>query len=237
MTTIFANDDFQIIKDNKIQDLYTIEFQTYSESIIKSLIKTKIILGATVLSNYKTIRFKAFSIQSFKDYKKEQYIKNGVKNIPINITSLILNSLALQLKYLIVTHSECFVGYNPENIIVIDQNKFAYISTEHLSEIEENKVLMSFPFSLKDFYLSPEQTRITELPSYIHYKTAYYSLACLVIDALTSDDYFVDDENDESFHDKIIKQLDMLSMKGTKLYYLLKRCLEEDPKERSIIFI
>jgi len=237
MTTIFANDDFQIIKDNKIQDLYTIEFQTYSESIIKSLIKTKIILGATVLSNYKTIRFKAFSIQSFKDYKKEQYIKNGVKNIPINITSLMLNSLALQLKYLIVNHSESFVGYNPENIIVIDQNKFAYISTEHLSEIKENKVLMSFPFSLKDFYLSPEQTRIKELPSYIHYKTAYYSLACLVIDALTSDDYFVDDENDESFHDKIIKQLDMLSMKGTKLYYLLKRCLEEDPKERSIIFI
>ena len=79
--------------------------------------------------------------------------------------------------------------------------------------------------------------RITELPSYIHYKTAYYSLACLVIHALTSDDYFIEEENEESFHEKITKQLDILQIKGTKLYYLLKKCLEEDPKERSIMFI
>jgi len=237
MTTIISNDDFQIIKNNKIQNLYTIEFQTYSESIIKSLIKTKIIIGGTVLSNYKTVRFKAFSIQTFKEYKEEQYIKNGVKNIPINIISIILHNLASQLKYLITHTNSCFIGYNPENIIVIDHNKFAYISTEHLSQIEENTVLMSFPFSLQDFYLSPEQTRVTELPSYIHYKTAYYSLACLVIHTLTSDDYFIEDENAESFHDRITKQLDILPMKGTKLYYLLKKCLEEDPKERSILFI
>ena len=170
-------------------------------------------------------------------YKKEQYMKNGVKNLPVNVSSIMLNTLAIQLKYLIFAQTHSFIGYNPENIIVIDHNKFAYISTEHLSQIEENKILMSFPFSLQDFYLSPEQTRITELPSYIHYKTAYYSLACLVIDALTSDDSFVEDENDESLHDKITKQLDMLPMKGAKLYYLLKRCLEEDPKERSILFI
>ena len=237
MTTIISNDDFQIIKDDKIQNLYTMEFQSYSETIIKSLIKTKIIIGATVLSNYKIVRFKAFSIQTFKDYKKEQYMKNGVKNLPVNVSSIMLNTLAIQLKYLIFAQTHSFIGYNPENIIVIDHNKFAYISTEHLSQIEENKILMSFPFSLQDFYLSPEQTRITELPSYIHYKTAYYSLACLVIDALTSDDSFVEDENDESLHDKITKQLDMLPMKGAKLYYLLKRCLEEDPKERSILFI
>lgn len=237
MTTIISNDDFQIIKDDKIQNLYTMEFQSYSETIIKSLIKTKIIIGGTVLSNYKIVRFKAFSIQTFKDYKKEQYLKNGVKNLPVNITSIILNNLAIQLKFLILNCKQSFVGYNPENIIVIDQTKFAYISTEHLSDIEENKVLMSFPFSLEDFYLSPEQTKITELPSYIHYKTAYYSLACLIIHALTSDNYFIEDEKDESFHEKITKQLDILPIKGTKFYYLLKRCLEEDPKERSILFI
>lgn len=237
MNTIISNDNFQIIKDNKINNLYTMEFHSYSETIIKSLIKTKIIIGATVLSNYKTIRFKAFSVQTLSDYKKEQYMKNGVKNLPININSMILNNLAIQLKYLILEHNNSFVGYNPENIIVIDNIKFAYISTEHLSPIEENKVLMSFPFSLQDFFLSPEQTKINELPSYIHYKTAYYSLACLIIDNLKTNDNFIEDEKGESFHDKITKQLDVLPMKGTKLYYLLKRCLEEDPKERSILFI
>jgi hypothetical protein len=120
---------------------------------------------------------------------------------------------------------------------VIDQNKFAYLSTEHLSPIEDENIFLTFPFSLQDFYLSPEQTKITELPSYIHFKTAYYSLACLILNALSSDNNFTEEENDESFHIKITKLLEILPMKDTKLYYLLKRCLEEDPKERNIIFI
>jgi hypothetical protein len=237
MTTIILNDNFQIIKDKNIQNLFTIEFESYSESIIKSLIKTKIIMGATVLSNYKTVRFKAFSIQTLNDYKKELYIKNGVKNIPIHIISIMLNNIATQLKYLISQCSHSFIGYNPENIIVIDQSKFAYLSTEHLSLIEDENIFLTYPFSLQDFYLSPEQTKIKELPSYIHFKTAYYSLACLIIIALSSDNNFAEEENDESFHIKITKLLEILPMKDTKLYYLLKRCLEEDPKERNIIFI
>ena len=237
MNKIISNDNFNISKDKRTPNLYTIEFNSYSETIIKSLIKTKIIIGASVSSDFRMVRCKALSIQSFKKFQEEQYIKNGVKNLSIPIAATLLSNLSHQMKYLLISHSHCFIGYNPENIIVIDGNKFAYLGSEHISEVEDENILLSFPFSLKDFFLSPEQTRITELPSYIHYKTAYYSLACLIIHTLTSDDYFIEEENDESFHERITTQLDMLSIKGTKLYYLLKRCLEEDPKERSILFI
>jgi hypothetical protein len=74
------------------------------------------------------VRFKATTIQTFKKFQEEQYMKNGVKNIAIPIVATLLGHLAQQLKYLLTTHSQSYIGYNPENIIVIDSNKFAYIS-------------------------------------------------------------------------------------------------------------
>lgn len=237
MSTIISNDNLKIMKDKRTQNLYTIEFSTNCESLIKSLIKTKIIIGATVFSNYKTLKFKATSIQTFSQFCENQNMLNNVKKMPIPIAANLLSNLARQLKYLITTHNESFIGYAPENIIVIDEEKFAYMSHDHLSYIEENKLLISFPFSQRDFFLSPEQIKITELPSYIHYKTAYYSLACLIIYSLSSDDDFLKDENDKPNHVKFNDQLYTLSIKSTKLYWLLKKSLLEDPKERSLLFI
>ena len=48
---------------------------------------------------------------------------------------------------------------------------------------------------------------------------------------------FLSDEPDEPINKKMIDILERLSIKGTKLYWLLKRCLDEEPKRRSIIFI
>lgn len=237
MSAIVTNDEFQIIKDRRTEHLYTIEFQSYSESIIKSLIKTRIITGATVSSNYKTLRFKAFSIQTFEQFQEEQQKINGNKKLRISVAAKLLSNLANQLQYLITTQNESFIGYSVKNIIVIDKSKFAYISNEMLAAIEAEKVLMSFPFSPNDFFMSYEQTKITELPFHIHYKTSYYSLACLIIYSLSPDDDFLTDENPKLLCEKLKNRLEILSIKDTKMYCLLKRCLVEDPIERNILFI
>ena len=61
MTTIISNDNFKIIKNN---NKFIIYFASYSESLIKSLTKTGVILGTTVTSDYKTLMFKSIGIKS-----------------------------------------------------------------------------------------------------------------------------------------------------------------------------
>jgi hypothetical protein len=237
MSIVIKNDDLNIIKDTRNGYLYTIEFKSYSESIIKSLIKTKIIVGASVSSNYRTMRLKASSIQTLKQFQEEQKMKNGETKLRIPIAFTLLANLASQLKYLITEHLHCFIGYSPENVIVIDGNKFVYLSNQHISDIHGENIQITFPFYMHDFFLSPEQNKITEIPSYIHYKTSYYSLACLVIYSLANDDYFLYDENRKTMHERFTEQLENLSIVDTKLYWLLKKSLVEEPKDRKFLFI
>jgi hypothetical protein len=240
MTTIISKDDFYIIKDQRTTNLYSILFHTPCETIIKSCIKTKIIVGASVSSDYKTLKFKAHSIKTFKQFQEEQRLIHGAPNISVQISAKMIENLASQLNYIITTHNESILGYNTENIIVIDDCKFLYLSHGNLSPINSKGIIrLTFPFSQNDFYMSPEQAKINELPSYIHFKTAYYSLAALIVDKLSipNEDIFEEEEENKTFHEKTINQLERLFIKDTKLYGVLKRSLVEEPKERSIIFI
>jgi hypothetical protein len=239
MTTIISKDDFYIIKDQRTPNLYSILFHSPCETIIKSCIKTKIIVGASVSSDYKTLKFKAYTIKTFKQFQEEQRVIHGAPNISLPNAAKMIENLAAQLNYIINIHNESFIGYNTENIIVIDDCKFVYLSHENLSNINSKGIIrLTFPFSQNYFYMSPEQIKIQELPSCIHFKTAYYSLAALIVDKLSipNEDIFEENEN-KTFHEKTINQLERLFIKDTKLYGVLKRSLVEEPKERSIIFI
>ena len=78
---------------------------------------------------------------------------------------------------------------------------------------------------------------IKEIPSYIHYKTSYFSLACLIIYAILGDDEFYVEYLRHKQIDKIIEYLDKHPIKQTKIYWLLSRCLVEEPNNRSILLI
>ena len=218
MKQIITANDYTIYQDNETPHIYTIVFSpfTNSEALINSIIKTKIIKGATITNNYQTLQIKATSISQYKkSLKKEHYIQ-------------MLANLTQQLEYLIKKTHHTFIGYNPENVIVIDENKFIYLSDEHLHKIEQNNITITYPFSKTDFFLSPELEKIKEIPSKAHYKTSYYSLACLIIE------YFKKEQQQEQQQEQ---QLEMTCLKGSKIYYLLKRCLDPDPNKRSILFI
>jgi serine/threonine protein kinase len=104
------------------------------------------------------------------------------------------------------------------------------LSNEYLKEIEtyNNKetIIVSSPFTPTDFFLSPELMTIKEIPSYIHYKTSYYSLGNLILYLFTEDE-----KTDEK------EILANIHIRGTKLYWLLERMLEKNPKSRSILLL
>jgi serine/threonine protein kinase len=148
-----------------------------------------------------------------------------------------ISSLTQQLSHLITKESQTIIGYAPENIIVLNDNTFAFLDSELVAEIDpvgKEMAIISCPFKVTDFFASPEILKITELPSYVHYKTSYFSLGCLLLYALTEcrEDFYK-----EYLKDKLHEYLNGLHFKNTKLYWLLSRCLVEDPEKRSILFI
>jgi len=228
---MIETNDFKIIQNERNSTIFSIIFFKYSKVFINSITKTKILLGTTIYDNYTSLSFKATSVKTFKQYQEYLKTKNGNTNMSYNEILIMVHNLTSQLKHLIEYENMCFTGYNPENIIVFDNNKFVYVSSEHLLEINNDFITITYPFIKNDFFMSPEIQFIKELPFTISYKSSYYSLGCLLLYCLTSNFEF---ENNVEEIEKIINHL---SIKETKLLGLLKRCLTKDPDKRSIIFI
>jgi len=228
MTQIYSNENVKIIKE-KNTSLFKMELIYSDKKLINSLIKTKIIQGGTATDDYRTLKFKATSVRSLKDFHKK---------LTINETITLVANLTHQLKYLITQENHTILGYAPENIIVIDEKKFAFLGSELFANIEaDNNILLSYPFTTNEFFVSPELLKITELPSYVHYKTAYFSLACLAIYVLLSEPDFYNEYLNHKNSETILNCLNLHPVKDTKLYWLLSRCLVEEAEKRSILFV
>ena len=236
MSEIYSTDFLKITED-KSKSIFTIDLSVGNRILIESLIKTRIIKGATSTDDYKSIKFKAHSVVSLIKFKDNHNKKTGSYSLPINMAADMINSLSTQLSYLTNIYAHTILGYSPENIIVINSKKFAFLGSEYIKEIEDDMLQISYPFTSNDFFISPEMLNINKLPSYVHYKTCYFSLACLLIYALMPNEDFYKDYLKHQQIDKIIEHLNSHSIKGTKLYWLLSRCLVEEPKNRSILLI
>ena len=236
MSEIYSNDNIKIIKDNS-KSIFRIELAYPNAILLNSLVKTRIIQGGTITDDYKSLKFKATSVKSLHQFQADKNKTHGTSRLSINETALLIANLSTQLKYIITKESHTILGYAPENIIVIDDKKFAFLGSDLFSEIEDNKMLISYPFSTNDFFVSPELLKIKELPSYVHYKTAYFSLGCLAINVLLSDDEFYREYINNESSMSILHSLNMHPIKNTKLYWLLSRCLVEEPEKRSILFL
>lgn len=205
---------------NKIVSLH---LKNPNKSILNSLTKTGILLGATITDNYQTITFRADNVKNFITFFKKEQEEEQRNHYDFSLT--IFYFIAKQLEYLIQKEKKCFYAFKPENILIIDNHKVIYVS-EDLFEMEDNYLNIWKPFLQKKYYISPELSRIFSIPSKIHYKTIYYSLALLIINY-----YFEDTINTR------IPTRNINKIKGTKLYYALNRCLEENPEKRTLLFI
>ena len=224
-------DEFQLENSNtntntntnsNTNKMFSLHFKNPNKSILLSLTKTGILLGATITDNYQTITFRANKVESFHPFSKE---KEKEKENHYDFSLSIFYFISKQLDYLIKKEKKCFYAFKPENLLIIDENKVIYLSDD-LLEIEDNYLTIWKPFPQKKYYISPELSRIFSIPSKIHYKTIYYSLALLIINY-----YFEDTINTR------IPTRNINKIKGTKLYYALNRCLEEEPEKRALLFI
>jgi hypothetical protein len=221
------NNGYQILRE---QNKYCILLEKSNESLIKSITKPKIILGPTITNNYTVISFHANNIQTWKEYTKEGQVS-------YNIFMRLIYYLSTQLKYLIETCNKTFMGYSPEHIIVINNERFIYLHVNQLHSIHNEFIDLKYPFSPDEFYMSPEHHSIKEIPATIHYKACYFSLACFIIHGYYNQKHDLKDVNNINNINNITHKLEILPIKDTKLYYLLKRCISEDLTNRCILFI
>lgn len=235
---IYKTDAFAITVNNET-GIFRIQFAYSSPETARSLLKTKLIQGGTSTDNYKVIQFKANSVRSLAQFRSELKSSTGAPTLPISIAAHMTACLTKQLDHLISHESRTIIGYSAEDIIVINNQKFAYLGSEFLTKIDytNNTTQLCSPFTSADFFVSPELLKITELPAQVHYKTAYFSLACLIVfGLLDSQDFYTEYLRDKQASN-ILSALQSHPIHGTKLYWLLSRCLLEDPEKRSILLI
>ena len=220
MTTIIENKDYTISQNDGI---FYIHFSSKSEQLIQSF--SKQLVGATVFADYKTVSFRANSVTTYTHFRDVLRVEHGVKRMNYELTLSMVTDLTKQIVELIA-QKKCFYTFDLDNLIVIDNGAmFVYISNEHLLDVIPRRGTMLFikPFLKTIRFISPEMSSIIVLPSEINYKSIYYSLGMLALYCLYDDE--LDDEMKSS------------SIQGTKLFWLLKRCLDKDPNKRSILFV
>jgi hypothetical protein len=159
----------------------------------------------------------------------------------IHLAAIIAGSLSVQLKYLYDAHGVTINGFNVANVMMIDGSKAAFLENDLIVEIDNDSYIsIHHQFMVSDFFFSPEMKRVIKLPAKVHYKTAYFSLGCLLLHALLgaqSFDEFYQEYLLDSEELVIKKYLDSCPIRETKLYWLICRCLVEEPQKRSILFI
>jgi hypothetical protein len=257
MSEIYANKNMKIVNNKNICQ---IEFTYPNVLLINSLLKTKIIQGGTSTKDYKLIKFKVYSVTTLNQFIMVQKSVTKTTKLSVNIVGQLCYYLSRQLHYLESNEFVTFIGYNPEYVIVINEQIFIYLGCDLLSKINEDETIMvSSPFKNTDFFVSPELLNVREIPSYIHFKSVYFSFAMLLLQCLISleediylnylDYYDFEYLSNEKNEKKSVEErknmgssimeeyLDSLSIKDTKLYWLLSRCFLKDPNYRSILFI
>ena len=237
MKEIIKNDEFNVYRDNRKETLYKIIFPTYTTnySLFNSIIKTNIIKGSTITDDYKSITFQALSVKTLPQYLS--YLKNTQNNNTLDIKKSItmIYYLSKQLKYLITNEKKCFYRFNPDNIIIIDETKFMYLSNKDLLKIEAEteNIEINTVISL-EWFVSPEILQINSIPETVSYKTIYYSLGALIIYSLYSIN-ILDMKNEIEEIEEQIEEI-IVTIKGTKIYYFLKRCLNKTIENRTLIY-
>lgn len=151
---IFERENVRI--DNEVK-VFKITFKYSAYSLINSLIKTRLIPGGSTDETYKIVTFKACSVKSLEDYKNTNMKSRGKKNFLVSELANMVRTLCLQLDYLIKSESHTIIGYNLSDIIVINDEKFAFLGSELLANInvedndmtKKNQTMDSKPFKIE----------------------------------------------------------------------------------------
>lgn len=166
------------------------------------------------------IFFKAEKVSLLSDFSKINYEQC------VNLIGFI----SKQLKFLEDNHFT-LIGFDIQDIIIIDDYIFFSGSPEYLFPINNNLVSFFRPFN-KPYFSSPELLELLELPGSINFKTYHYSIGLLVTYCLLGEYLLKGNDIKNDFEiDIVLKPIYL-----TKMYWFLKRCLKIDQRERYLLF-
>ena len=144
-----------------------------------------------------------------------------------------------------------------DNIYVIDNHLFVYLGIEHLVSItsgnsgdsggngksREKIIRFMTPYPEKttimnnNLFICPEIKFIKNIPCDILYSSTYYHLASFIIYCMFNKNICFKDE--ELIRDEeLVRDRELLSsIKNTKLYWFLIRCIDNNPSKRILLWI
>jgi hypothetical protein len=210
-----------------IEDYNT--YNHYHTNIVETLKQYNYIkvISNSKKNNIAIILFEARDIIFLKDLLKSKQYQLGYKQCE----TLFLN-LSEQIKSLEKDNfSNLF--FNINDIIVINSTSavpiFLFLNTEFFSPIKNDFIEITSPFMKTNPFISPELRLVKDIPSNVHFKSTYYSVGLLLCFCI----------NKETFEKK--KDTDLLEIinviLNTKLYFTLKRCFENKPDDRFLLYI
>ena len=193
----------------------------YLYNIIKKILQSCIFDNET-----NSIFFSAENVIPFKQYLLEQQNNKLSHSKCVKL----IDDLSKQIFFL----NKCnfgFYGFDIEDILTID-NTFIFCSTQNLLPLENDCIIFTSPIN-QPYFSNPELFKLTSLPFEINTKCCYYSLGALVVFSLLNTYLLVGNELKTSKEiDKIIEPLF-----NTKIYWFLKRCLDDDINNRKLLLV
>lgn len=190
--------------------------------------------GLIIHSEYSNILYQTIQQMLDTSYISNNIIFNAECVIPLkDISKLshqscikLIDDLSKQLSYLNKL-GYGFYGLDIDSILVIDKT-FVFCSAQYLLPLDNNVLLFVSPINLPTF-TNPEIDKLTSLPARINIKCIYYSLGSLITFLLLNKNLLVGaSEQTENILRPII---------NTKIYWFLKRCLDDDINNRQLLLI
>jgi hypothetical protein len=138
--------------------------------------------------------------------KSITFYANEVIAAQINENTIedISKSLKNQIDFL-EKEKKSFIKFEKHKIINVDKIVYFQLS-EEIFELKENKIKIDVPFEKEESCMAKEVEETEKLPSFVNKDVIIYSLGLLLKNSL---------------------QYDMERYKGTRVYYMIKRCLEK----------
>jgi len=203
----------------------TITFTTLDQSLLVSISKLTFLPAFSVNTTRREISFIANNICSFHDYIDT---RPGPRNkFTYNDGLCLATTIGNQIFHL-EQHGYTFAFIDPKHIVVVNNKFFLYLGQEHIVNLSnKNTFFVTKPnFMEKNIYIAPEYKKIHKLPTEMHMRAVYYSLALVIIHSLFPD---------KDIHNFHINYL--MPIVDTKLYWFLIKCTDLEPSKRVCTII
>lgn len=199
----------------------------YKYDIYFSVSKTKILDNSFYDDETNTLIFSAEKVERLSDYL------DTCENGKMDYLSVIkfIYTISKQICYL-YENNFAFYGFDLDDVLVVNRSIFFVASSNYLLPIVDKTSMIFYNPIKMPYFSNPELFSINYLPCEINYKCSYYSLGLLVVYCLMNNYLLVGNEI------KTDKEIDrsLSTIKTTKMYWFLKRCMNPTCDKRILLF-